>query len=446
MQQQARPTVVQRAKQVGEDQRNSWIEAAAWTGRMLAALERGVRGGVWFALIDKVYRKNNLEAAYEKVARNGGSAGVDHVTVEDFGKHLKDELARVSESLEKSTYRPQAIRRVYIPKAGGGERHLGIPTVRDRVVQAAVKQVIEPIFEREFLSCSYGFRPNLGCKDALRAVSEMLQAQHTIVVDADIKSFFDTIKHDKLMELVSKRVQDGRMLNLLESFLHQGILEEGEERAGADAGTPQGGVISPLLANIYLHELDKVLMKKGYRLVRYADDFVVLCDSKTEGEEVLALVTAVLTELGLTLHPDKTHIVDMQDAGAEFEFLGYRFKNHKGKILRYPRSKSIAKMRAAVRIRTPRLSGQSIEVIIDRLNQMLRGWYKYFRHSSSNAFPECDSWIRMRLRAILCYRAKCASRRYGLAHKRWPNRYFKSLRLFCLAEQHAQDRCQSATR
>ena len=441
--QQNTPSEVRRAKQGGEVQRESWIEAAAWTDRMLEALERGVRGGVWFALIDKVFSVRNLEAAYRRVERNGGSAGVDHVSVEDYGLRLEEELKKVSKSLQDETYRPQAIRRVYIPKAGGGKRPLGIPTVRDRVVQAAVKQVIEPIFEREFLPCSYGFRPNRGCKDALRAVDTMLQAQHTVVVDADIKSFFDTIGHDKLMELVSKRVQDGRVLRLIDAFLHQGILEDGKERQEADEGTPQGGVISPLLANIYLHQLDEALTKEGYRLVRYADDFVVLCDSREEGERVLGLLTEVLKELGLTLHPDKTHVVDMQEAGASFEFLGYRFKNHKGKMLRYPRSKSIYKLREAVRGLTPRLSGQSMEDIVLRLNQTLSGWYAYFKHCSRNAFEEHDSWIRMRLRAILCRRTKCSSRRYGRAQTLWPNRHFKELGLLFLSVQHASDRVQS---
>ena len=444
-QKQEKPSAVRGAKQGGESQRPLWVEAAAWTDRMLEALERGVQGGVWFALIDKVYRVKNLEAAYERVKENGGSAGVDHVSVEDFGKNLERELKKLSAGIQEGTYRPQSVKRVHIPKAGGGKRPLGIPTVRDRVVQAAVRQVIEPIFEHEFLNCSYGFRPNRGCKDALRVVDELLE-QKRIVVEADIKGFFDMISHDKLMKFVGQRIQDSRILNLLELLLKQGIVEQGEEFDPAREGTPQGGVISPLLANVYLHVLDVALTEQGYNLVRYADDFVVLCETEEEGARAKESITKVMESIELELHPTKTQVVDMRQIGASFEFLGYRFKNHKGEFLRYPRHKSIMKLRDSIRRLTPRLSGAKMEEIIVRVNQTLKGWYEYFKHSSRNAFPAHDSWVRMRLRAILSRRNRCCSRRYGSTHKRWQNSYFTDLGLFCASAKHKSERFQPACR
>ena len=417
---------------------------AVWSDRMLAALERGVPNG-WFTLMDKVYRGKNLEAAYEGVRRNKGSAGVDHVSVTEFGKRCDVEFAKLEVALRTGTYAPQSVRRVHIPKAGGGQRPLGIPTVRDRVVQAAVRQVIEPIFEHEFLPCSYGFRPNQSCKDALRAVSTALRSGYTVVVDADIKGFFDSIDHTKLMGFVGERIKDGSLLKLIDSFLHQGIFEQNKEWEPAEMGTPQGGVISPLLANIYLHQLDKAVTKAGYRMVRYADDFVIMCRTQEEAKSALALVAEKVEELKLTLHPDKTHVVDMAMPGGAFEFLGYLFKNHKGRTLKYPRPKSIQKMRDSVRELTPRNCGHSMKVTIEKLNQRLRGWFEYFKHSSSCAFERQDAWIRSRLRHILCKRTGSKSRGHGKSHFRWPNKYFTDLALFSLASAHAALR-QSARR
>ncbi|MCY2994040.1 MAG: reverse transcriptase domain-containing protein [Planctomycetota bacterium] len=233
-----------------------WVEPSVWTKRMLTALETGVKGGVWFSLIDKVYAEGNLAAAFAAVAANDGAAGVDHVTTEQFATGLPDNLKHLQTVLQTGSYLPQAVRRVWIPKPGTHQqRLLGIPTVRDRVVQAALRQVLEPIFERDFAEQSYGFRPGRGCQTALARVDELLKAGYTYVVDADLKSYFDTIPHDKLMEQLRRKVADGRVLTLIEAFLKAGILD-GLEEWTPEEGSPQGSVISPLLSNIYLDPLD----------------------------------------------------------------------------------------------------------------------------------------------------------------------------------------------
>ena len=249
-----------------------WVEPTVWTERMLTALIEGVKGGVWYSLIDKVHPERNLRAAYFRVAENKGAAGVDHVTVTMFERRLDENMEALSVALRTGTYRPQAIRRHYIPKPGSQERRpLGIPTVRDRVVQTALRQVLEPIFERDFATHSYGFRPGKGCKDALRRVDELLKAGYTHVVDADLKSYFDTIPHDRLLALMAKKVSDGKVLSLIDAFLHQGVLD-GLEEWTPEQGTPQGAVISPLLSNIYLDPLDHLMAGSGFEMVRYADD------------------------------------------------------------------------------------------------------------------------------------------------------------------------------
>jgi len=444
MEQEDEPSILRKARKEGAAELSSWVKPVVWSERMLEALERGVQGQAWYTLIDKVYQGMNLEEAYERVNRNGGSAGIDHVSVKKFGEQKQAELQKLAKSIKTGTYRAQAIKRVYIPKPGGGHRPLGIPTVRDRIVQTAVRQVIEPIFEREFLSCSYGFRPGRGCKDALRKVDELLKQGCTVVVDADIKGFFDTINQQKLMELVGKRIKDSKVIALMNGFLKQGINKEGQELDPATEGTPQGGVISPLLANIYLHQLDEITTKQGYQIVRYADDFVVMCKTQQEAEYALQLVQEVMKDIELELHPDKTHIVDMRVPGAAFEFLGYRFKNHKDRILRYPRQKSINKMRDKIRAMTPRLSGMSMERIVERINLTITGWYEYYKHSSASAFDKEDGWIRSRMRSILSRRRKSGSRnRYGMAHRRWPNSFFHDIGLFCMSSSHYSLRHQS---
>lgn len=442
--QSGRGAVPERALQVREADpavraRWAWVEASAWTDRMLTALEQGVQGGVWFTLIDKVHSGKNLQSAWSKVASNKGSAGVDRVTVEMYGKDVEANLRNLSEKLRRQTYQPKAIRRVYIPKAGSSQmRPLGIPTVGDRVVQTALRSVLEPIFEKEFARHSYGFRPGRGCKDALRRVDELLGQGYQYVVDADLKSYFDTIPHGPLMERVRERVADGRVLKLIEQFLTQGVME-GLSQWTPDAGAPQGAVISPLLSNIYLNPLDHEMEQRGWAMVRYADDFVILCQSEQEAREALEQVRQWTAQAGLTLHPQKTRIVDAGQEG--FDFLGYHFNRGR----KWPRKKSVQKLRETIRSHTRRTSGISMPRIIDQVNRTLRGWFGYFKHSHRTTFPSVDGWVRMRLRSILRKRHGKRGRGRGSDHQRWPNRYFAELGLFSLTQAHALA-CQSAAR
>ncbi|UCC28773.1 MAG: group II intron reverse transcriptase/maturase [Phycisphaerales bacterium] len=408
---------------------------------MLTALERGIKGGVWFSLTDKVYSLSNLRGAFARVKANGGSAGCDHQTIAMYEADLETNLQDLSDQLRNGVYCPQRIRRVYIPKPGSRERRpLGIPTVRDRIVQTALRNVIEPIFEWGFAEHSYGFRPNRGCRDALRRVDVLLKAGYTHVVDADLKSYFDTIPHQPLMDRISHKIADGRMLKLIEAFLTQGVLE-GLETWTPTSGSPQGAVISPLLSNAYLDPLDHLMAGGNIEMVRYADDFVILCRSAADAREALELVQQWTANAGLTLHPDKTRIVDADLEG--FDFLGYHFERGK----RWPRDKSIKRFRDAIRAKTPRKHGHSLEVIIANVNWTTRGWFEYFKHSSySNTFRSLDGWIRRRLRRILLKRHK-KHRHNGLgnAHQRWPNAFFAEQGLFSMEAAYARIR-QSAER
>jgi RNA-directed DNA polymerase len=404
---------------------------------MLTALEEGVKGGKWFRLIDKVFAEGNLLAGYSKVAANKGAPGVDHVTVEAFGNELEVNLGKLMKSLRDGSYQPQAIRRTYIPKPGSSEqRPLGIPTVRDRVVQAAVRHVVEPIFEKEFAAHSYGFRPGQGCKDALRRVDALLKAGYVYVVDADLKSYFDTIPHGRLMSRLRERIADGRVLELIESFLTAGIMD-GLKEWEPEAGAPQGAVISPLLSNVYLNPLDHQMAARGCQMVRYADDFVILCRSQSEAEQALAEVGQWCEAEGLTLHPTKTRIVDVRAEG--FDFLGYRFQTtQRGRLARWPRKKSERKLKESLRAKTKRTSGRSLQVIIADVNVTLRGWFGYFRHSCRGTFEKVDRWVRMRLRSILRKRKGGQGHGIGLDHIRWPNAYFAKQGLCSLMAAHAE--------
>lgn len=426
------------AKQVGEVRaRWAWAEPSVWTDRMLTALEDGVKGGVWYSLIDKVYSPANLFASYTKVAANGGAAGVDHVTVKDFTRGLTGNLEKLAAQLGDGTYRPQAVRRVHIPKPGSQEtRPLGIPTVRDRTVQGALRQVLEPIFERQFAEHSYGFRPGRGCKDALRRVDTLLKQGYRYVVDVDLKSYFDTIPHDKLLGEVRKHVADRRVLALIEAFLKAGIFD-GLQQWTPESGAPQGAVLSPLLSNLYLNGLDHHMAGSGYEMTRYADDLVVLCRTREEAERALAMVQTWTAAAALTLHPTKTQIVD---AGSEgFDFLGYRFVRHR----RYVRRKSLQKFRDTIRAKTRRTEGRSLSMILADLNRTLRGWFEYFKHSYRTTFSYLDGWIRMRLRCILRKRLGQKGRGHIADHIRWPNAYFAKQGLFSLTTAHALARQSS---
>ena len=423
----------------------SWVEPTVWTERMLTALKNGVKGGVWYSLIDKVYAKANLEAAFRRVEANRGSPGVDRVTTRQFAKHSESEIAKLHTSLKDGSYCPQAIRRVYIPKPGSVEkRPLGIPTVRDRTVQGALRNVIEPIFEREFAQHSYGFRPGRGCKDALREVDRLLKEGYVYVVDADLRRYFDTIPHDRLVERVKERIADGQVLRLIESFLKQGVLD-GLESWTSEEGTPQGAVVSPLLANVYLNPLDHEMTRRGHRMIRYADDLVILCRSQHEAEEALQELRRWTEQAGLQLHPEKTRIVDMGQEGAGIEFLGYRFLRTRRRLTRVPRKKSLTKFKDAIRQRTRRCNGESLACIIAAVNGVTRGWFEYFKHSYRGTFRPLDGWVRMRLRRILRKRSGKHPEERRVDHWRWPNAFFAARGLFSMTEAHAA-LCQSVQR
>jgi RNA-directed DNA polymerase len=402
---------------------------------MLTALEEGVKGGVWFSLIDKVWHPRNLDSSWLKVRKRAGAAGVDHQSIEQFGQDLDANLTALSEELRRDEYRPQAVRRVWIPKPGSDQkRPLGIPTVRDRVVQGALRQVIEPIFEQGFAPQSYGFRPGRGCKDALRRVDQLLKSGSVHVVDADIQSYFDTIPQNRLLEKVRRKIADGRVLGLIEAYLSQGVLE-GLAEWTPEAGTPQGAVISPLLANVYLDDLDHHMARLGHEMIRYADDLVVLCRSTEEAQTALAELQRWMAQEGLTLHPAKTRVVDARTD--RFDFLGYRFERG----TRRPREKSLKKLKDAIRSKTPRTNGLPWCLIIGQLNVALRGWFAYYKHSRRWTFIDLDCWIRRRLRSFL---RRCEHRRGsshgGADHQRWSNAFFTAEGLFNLMAAYQRAR------
>ncbi len=438
--QQPPAAVPETAKQAGDVRaRWAWTEAAVWTNRMLTALEKGVKGDQWFSLIDKVANELNLFVSSSQVARNKGAPGIDRVTVDQFAKHQAKHLKRLHQTIQDGSYMPHEVRRTWIPKPGSKEkRPLGIPTVRDRVVQSALRNAIEPIFEKDFAEHSYGFRPNRGCKDALRVVDQLVKSGYVHVVDADLKAYFDTIPHDMLMARIREKISDGRVLELIERFLKQGVME-GLATWTPESGCPQGAVVSPLLSNIYLDPLDHRMADLGFKMVRYADDFVILCRSREEAEAALAMVQTWTEAAGLTLHPEKTVIVDARCEG--FEFLGYHFHGEH----RWPRKKSLRKLKETIRTKTRRKNGHSLAYIIADVNQTLRGWFEYFKHSLRWVFRSLDSWIRMRLRSILRKRRKRTGRGRGLDHFRWPNQFFADRGLFFLLRAHDLA-CQSSAR
>ena len=425
-------SVPQTAKQGAEAHGSGWewVEASVWTDRMLAALGNGVKGGKWYSLIDKVYHPRTLKAAWKKVAANRGAAGVDKVSIERFRSNAQCYLEELARDLRNGTFRPAAVRRVHIPKDGKKTRPLGIPTVKDRIVQTALKMALEPIFEKEFLPTSYGFRPGRGCKDALRKVDRLLKEGYTWVLDADVRSYFDTIPHNLLMERIRERVSDGKILHLIDLFLKQAILED-MKLWNPISGTPQGAVLSPLLANVYLHRLDLTLHQNGYKMVRYADDWLVLCRNRQEAEAALAVAQSWIDQNGLQLSPEKTHIGNSRQSGYGFEFLGYRFEGG----CRYVRSKSLNKFKDKIRLKTRRTRGDNIENIIADLNPIIKGWFEYFKHAHRYTFNSLDGFIRRRLRAVLRKQNKRpGSGRTERDHRQWPNAFFAERGLFTMSK------------
>jgi RNA-directed DNA polymerase len=435
---ETKPATVPLAQQAGDvPSRWRWVKPWVWTLRMLTILEQGIEGGKWFRLFDKVFSERNLFAAFQQVASKQGAAGVDHISVAEFERGLPETLWEVSDQLKHGEYHPQPIRRVHLPKPGTNEtRPLGIPTVRDRMVQAAVVNVIEPIFERDFAEHSYGFRPGRGCKDALRRVDQRIKSGCSYVVDADLKGYFDTIPHAGLMSRLQAKIADGAVLSLIESFLKANVMD-GVATWTPEAGAPQGAVLSPLLSNIDLDPLDHRIARSGFEMVRYADDFVILCRTPEEASRALDLVQTWVAENGLTLHPTKTKVVDVRTDG--FDFLGYHFRDTR----HWPRDKSVKKLKDAVRAQTKRTNGDSPHTIITSLNRTLRGWFTYFQQSRPWIFGVLDRWIRGRLRSILRNRHKGRGRGRGKDHNRWPNAFFAEQGLFSLAKAHALARQSS---
>jgi RNA-directed DNA polymerase len=407
-----------------------------WTPAMLEARERYRREGRrWYLLHDKLRDPRNLMEAWKQVRANRGAPGLSGQTIQQYDRQHEDRLRWLGEKLRQRSFRARPIRRVQIPKSDGSGklRPLGIPEVEDRIVQAALVRLIEPIFEAEFLDVSYGFRPERGAHDALSQVETAIAGSRPYVVDADIRDCFGSIPHEGLMQVVARRIADGALLDLIRQFVGADIVEE-MRRWTPEAGTPQGAVLSPLLANVYLHEFDLAMERAGFKVVRYADDFVILCGTEEEAAKAKELAALVLKQMGLELHPEKTRIVDARQQS--FQFLGYEFWPW-GRV---PRDSSRKKLRDNIRSRTPRKSGISLRRVISlRINPMLRGWYAYFRQSNASIFREVDGYVRRRLRSILRRFAKRRGAAKRIDNLRYPNSYFARQGLLSLSAQHREE-------
>ena len=394
--------------------------------RLYLAAKRN-RNRRFHALYDRLVRPDVLWRAWCEVRTNGGSAGVDGIGIEDVEREgVEGFLDGLAKDLKEKVYRPKPVLRVYIPKPDGQKRPLGIPTVRDRVVQQACRLVVEPVFEASFRDCSFGFRPRRNAGQAVGAVKAALVTGWW-VVDADIKSFFDSIDHDQLLRHVQRRVSDRRILKLIRQWLGAGVVEEGKWQPTSQ-GTPQGGVISPLLANIYLHVLDSLWQHRHEgvgRLYRYADDFVVVCRRKEEAVEARRIIGGILERLKLSLHPDKTRIVSMKEEG--FDFLGFHFRKkpskRTGRLAPYawPGAKAMRSVRAKIREQTERRRlRMELPKLVEGLNRVIRGWRNYFRiGNSTKKLADLDRYVRLRLWKFLKGRQGARGRLTPLVFTAW---------------------------
>lgn len=350
----------------------------------------------WHSLYDKVTSLENLQDAYEKVRRNRGAGGIDGVTLEMFEEKADYYLAYAQEKLRVKRYRARPVRRVHIPKPNGKKRPLGIPNILDRVVQQALLNWLGPIYDATFSDVSYGFRPGRSALDAIERVKGYISQGYRYVVEVDIEQYFDSVDHELLLQKLREEVVDSSVLNLIKDFLQTGVMEDGRWSA-TEEGTPQGGVMSPLLANVYLNSFDHLMVEQGYKLVRYADDFVILCGTEEEAQRAMAEVTRYLEdELHLRISKEKSRIVDF--IRESFAFLGYVFY---GRFLR-PKDRKVDELKDEIRVLTRRQQPGSLRVIINRLNSTLRGWSHYFCLGHIRALTQrLDEWIRHRLRAFV---------------------------------------------
>lgn len=386
----------------------------------------------YHSLRDKVFNLNNLYSAFEHVKKNKGKAGLDKVSIKMFESDLENNIMNIHKEMRTEIYKPKPVLRVYIPKGKGGRRPLGIPTVKDRIVQQAIRQIIEPIFEKDFSDNSFGFRPGRSCHDAIKRVEEYRQQGYRQVLDADIKAFYDTIPHKLIMERLCEKIADGWVLTSIENMLKAGVMEDGIMQETTE-GTPQGGVLSPLLANLVGDIIDKELENAGLKFVRYADDFIIMTEKETELPAAFEFVKDIIeNKLEMKLSESKTELTNFKRG---FRFLGYKFNG----TFRSISDKSFDKLKDNIRDITKRHQGVNLKTVIERLNPLIRGNANYFRLADMiGVYCKLDYWIRMRLR---CFKF---SRKWRTDNKRFKNRRFEKMKLLSFVKEYKRRRIKVA--